>query len=122
MGQVDPVEITLLAINALAFRNNMDMVQFTLVYLCHNWADCITITQPLETLKLRPCNQTKPDYSSRFLDFRSPMSAPPPADSGPKQFDCQIGFGSATFVTGSFGFAMAARIVNALTAEHDAIN
>ncbi|MEA2069178.1 MAG: tRNA threonylcarbamoyladenosine dehydratase [Verrucomicrobiota bacterium] len=45
----------------------------------------------------------------------------PNADDGPKQLDCQFGFGSATFVTGSFGFAMAARIINDLTAEHDTI-
>jgi tRNA A37 threonylcarbamoyladenosine dehydratase len=45
----------------------------------------------------------------------------PSADDGPRQLDCQFGFGSATFVTGSFGFAMAARIVNDLTAEHDPV-
>jgi len=44
----------------------------------------------------------------------------PNAGDGPKQLDCQFGFGSATFVTGSFGFAMAARIINDLTAPHDA--
>ncbi|MBN2161964.1 MAG: tRNA threonylcarbamoyladenosine dehydratase [Pontiellaceae bacterium] len=38
----------------------------------------------------------------------------PAAGEGPKQLDCQFGFGSATFVTGSFGFAMAARIINDL--------
>ncbi len=45
----------------------------------------------------------------------------PSAGDGPKQLDCQFGFGSATFVTGSFGFAMAARIINDLIAEHDEI-
>jgi tRNA A37 threonylcarbamoyladenosine dehydratase len=44
----------------------------------------------------------------------------PNMGDGPKQLDCQFGFGSATFVTGSFGFAMAARIINDLTAPHDA--
>jgi tRNA A37 threonylcarbamoyladenosine dehydratase len=39
----------------------------------------------------------------------------PNAGDGPKQLDCQFGFGSATFLTGSFGFAMAARIINDLT-------
>lgn len=43
----------------------------------------------------------------------------PNAGDGPKQLDCQFGFGSATFVTGSFGFAMAGRIINDLTAPHD---
>ncbi|WP_372846051.1 ThiF family adenylyltransferase [Pontiella sp.] len=38
----------------------------------------------------------------------------PAAGSGPKQLDCQFGFGAASFVTGSFGFAMAARIINDL--------
>ncbi|MBT8042919.1 MAG: tRNA threonylcarbamoyladenosine dehydratase [Pontiella sp.] len=38
----------------------------------------------------------------------------PNAGDGPKQLDCQFGFGSATFLTGSFGFAMAARIINDL--------
>lgn len=41
----------------------------------------------------------------------------PVAGKGPKQLDCQFGFGAASFVTGSFGFAMAARIVNDLTAD-----
>ena len=41
----------------------------------------------------------------------------PAAGDGPKQLDCQFGFGAASFVTGSFGFAMAARIINDLTAE-----
>lgn len=41
----------------------------------------------------------------------------PVADQGPQQLDCQFGFGAASFVTGSFGFAMAARIVSELTAE-----
>ena len=44
----------------------------------------------------------------------------PVADDGPRQLDCQFGFGAASFVTGSFGFAMAARIINDLTAAHDA--
>jgi len=39
----------------------------------------------------------------------------PAAGEGPKQLDCQFGFGSATFLTGSFGFAMAARIINDLS-------
>ena len=43
----------------------------------------------------------------------------PNAGDGLKQLDCQFGFGSATFVTGSFGFAMAARIITDLTADHD---
>jgi len=43
----------------------------------------------------------------------------PDAGDGPKQLDCQFGFGSATFLTGSFGFAMAARIINDLTHPHD---
>jgi tRNA A37 threonylcarbamoyladenosine dehydratase len=38
----------------------------------------------------------------------------PQAGDGPKQLDCQFGFGSVTFVTGSFGFAMAARVINDL--------
>ena len=38
----------------------------------------------------------------------------PSSDDGPRQLDCQFGFGSATFLTGSFGFAMAARIVEDL--------
>lgn len=46
----------------------------------------------------------------------------PDTGDGPKQLDCQFGFGSATFVTGSFGFAMAAKIVNDLTADHDLTN
>ncbi|WP_372796088.1 ThiF family adenylyltransferase [Pontiella sp.] len=41
----------------------------------------------------------------------------PAAGDGPKQLDCQFGFGSATFLTGSFGFAMAAKIINDLTAD-----
>ena len=45
----------------------------------------------------------------------------PDAGDGPKQLDCQFGFGSATFLTGSFGFAIAARIINDLTAPHDAV-
>ncbi len=45
----------------------------------------------------------------------------PQAGNGPKQLDCQFGFGSATFVTGSFGFAMAARVVNDLIAEHEEV-
>lgn len=39
----------------------------------------------------------------------------PEAGKGPKQLDCQFGFGASSFVTGSFGFAMAARVVNDLT-------
>jgi tRNA threonylcarbamoyladenosine dehydratase len=39
----------------------------------------------------------------------------PAAGEGPKQLDCTFGFGSASFVTGTFGFAMAAHIVNELT-------
>ncbi len=45
----------------------------------------------------------------------------PTTSDGPKQLDCQFGFGSAAFVTGSFGFAMAAHIINDLTADHDAV-
>lgn len=45
----------------------------------------------------------------------------PPASDSPKQLDCQFGFGSASFVTGSFGFAMAARVINDLIAPHDAV-
>jgi tRNA A37 threonylcarbamoyladenosine dehydratase len=45
----------------------------------------------------------------------------PTTEDGPKQLDCQFGFGSATFVTGSFGFAMAAQIIKDLTADHDAV-
>ncbi len=45
----------------------------------------------------------------------------PAAGNGPKQLDCQFGFGSATFLTGSFGFAMAAKIINDLTEPYDAI-
>ena len=41
----------------------------------------------------------------------------PAAGDGPRQLDCRLGFGAASFVTGSFGFAMAARIVNDLTAS-----
>ena len=41
----------------------------------------------------------------------------PDAGGGPKQLDCQFGFGAASFVTGSFGFAMAAKIINDLTAD-----
>ena len=44
----------------------------------------------------------------------------PAAGDGPRQLDCQFGFGAVSFVTGSFGFAMAARIINDLTANHDA--
>lgn len=44
----------------------------------------------------------------------------PATGEGPKQLDCQFGFGAASFVTGSFGFAMAARIINDLTANLDA--
>jgi tRNA A37 threonylcarbamoyladenosine dehydratase len=44
----------------------------------------------------------------------------PGGGDGPKQLDCRSGFGSASFVTGSFGFAMAARIINDLTAPMDA--
>ncbi len=40
----------------------------------------------------------------------------PDGSAGPKQLDCQHGFGAASFVTGSFGFAMAARVVNDLAA------
>ena len=43
----------------------------------------------------------------------------PAAGEGPKQLDCQFGFGAASFVTGSFGFAMAARIINDLTEEKE---
>lgn len=43
----------------------------------------------------------------------------PEAGSGPKQLDCQFGFGSATFVTGSFGFSMAARVINDLVAAYE---
>jgi tRNA A37 threonylcarbamoyladenosine dehydratase len=43
----------------------------------------------------------------------------PAAGEGPRQLDCQFGFGSATFVTGSFGFAIAARVINDLVAPHD---
>jgi tRNA A37 threonylcarbamoyladenosine dehydratase len=46
------------------------------------------------------------------------LEKPTTAD-GPKQLDCQFGFGSATFLTGSFGFAMAARVINDLTHPHD---
>ena len=45
----------------------------------------------------------------------------PSNNDGPKQLDCQFGFGSASFLTGSFGFAMAAKIINDLTAQHDAL-
>jgi tRNA A37 threonylcarbamoyladenosine dehydratase len=45
------------------------------------------------------------------------MEKPDTAD-GPKQLDCQFGFGSASYVTGSFGFAMAARVINDLTHPH----
>lgn len=38
----------------------------------------------------------------------------PAVGDGPRQLDCQFGFGSAAFVTGSFGFAMAARVINDL--------
>lgn len=43
----------------------------------------------------------------------------PAAGTGPKQLDCKFGFGAASFVTGTFGFAMAARIINDLTALPD---
>ena len=43
----------------------------------------------------------------------------PDAGDGPRQLDCQFGFGSATFVTGSFGFAMASRVINDLVPAHD---
>lgn len=43
----------------------------------------------------------------------------PSAGDGPKQLDCQFGFGSATFLTGSFGFAMAAKVVNDLVEQAD---
>ena len=45
----------------------------------------------------------------------------PDASDGPRQLDCTFGFGSATFVTGSFGFAIAARIINDLTQPYDAV-
>ena len=45
----------------------------------------------------------------------------PTTEDGPKQLDCQFGFGSASFLTGSVGFAMAARIINDLTAPHDPV-
>jgi len=45
----------------------------------------------------------------------------PDSEDGPRQLDCTFGFGSATFVTGSFGFAMAARVINDLIRPHDAI-
>jgi tRNA A37 threonylcarbamoyladenosine dehydratase len=40
----------------------------------------------------------------------------PASGDGPKQLDCQFGFGAASFVTGTFGFAIAARIINDLLA------
>ena len=45
----------------------------------------------------------------------------PEAEEGPRQLDCSFGFGAASFVTGSFGFAIAARVINDLTAPHDGI-
>ena len=36
----------------------------------------------------------------------------PKETTGPRQLDCAAGFGSASFVTGSFGFAMAAYALN----------
>jgi tRNA A37 threonylcarbamoyladenosine dehydratase len=45
----------------------------------------------------------------------------PASGTGPKQLDCRFGFGSASFVTGSFGLAMAARIINDLTAPLDSV-
>lgn len=41
----------------------------------------------------------------------------PAAGKGPRQLDCRFGFGAAAFVTGSFGFAMAARILSDLTSN-----
>lgn len=37
-----------------------------------------------------------------------------PKNSGVKKLDCEFGFGAATFVTGTFGFAAAAHVVNSL--------
>ena len=45
----------------------------------------------------------------------------PLASDSPRQLDCTFGFGAAAFVTGSFGFAIAARIINDLTQPHDAV-
>lgn len=39
----------------------------------------------------------------------------PAAGEGPKQLDCQFGFGSVSFVTGSFGFLIASQIMTDLT-------
>jgi tRNA A37 threonylcarbamoyladenosine dehydratase len=41
-------------------------------------------------------------------------------DTDPLKLDCRSGFGSATFVTGTFGFVAAARIVAQLAAGHEA--
>lgn len=43
----------------------------------------------------------------------------PDTGDGARQLDCQFGFGAASFVTGSFGFAMAARIINELISTYD---
>ena len=44
----------------------------------------------------------------------------PKETTGPRQLDCAAGFGSASFVTGSFGFAMAAYALNDLLLRKDA--
>ncbi|MBN2703800.1 MAG: tRNA threonylcarbamoyladenosine dehydratase [Pontiellaceae bacterium] len=41
----------------------------------------------------------------------------PPTDVPPRQLDSRPGFGAAVFVTGSFGFAIAARIINDLVED-----
>jgi tRNA A37 threonylcarbamoyladenosine dehydratase len=41
----------------------------------------------------------------------------PAAGNGPRQLDGRFGFGAASFLTGSFGFAMSARVINDLTAS-----
>ena len=77
-------------------------------------------------------NQHKKKFNIPCVFSAEPIRSPhpdggicrqkPPAGDDPRQLDCTFGFGAASFVTGSFGFAMAARIINDLTAPHDAVS
>ena len=66
-----------------------------------------------------PCVFSEEDVRYPHPDGAICMQRKPEAANGPRQLDCNFGFGSAAFVTGSFGFAMAARIINDLTQPHD---
>jgi tRNA A37 threonylcarbamoyladenosine dehydratase len=56
-----------------------------------------------------PERQVFPGPEGEICELRSP--------DGPAQLDCATGFGAATFVTGSFGFAAASVVVDAIA--HD---